>query len=87
VDNVFIRKALWKTGSQLALSRKVGQQMLANGHEWMILYGYPSDEMNAYSMRQPGSEILDGFFDRNGRPVGLRHLPTYLAAANPETGQ
>lgn len=79
VDNVFIRKEFWKTGSQLALSRTAAAHILDEGCEWMLLYGYPSDEMNAYSMKQPGSTVLDGFLDYKGRPVGVRNVAEYLA--------
>jgi hypothetical protein len=78
VDNVFVRKEFWKTGSQLALSRTAAAHILDEGCDWMLLYGYPSDEMNAYSMKQPGSIILDGFLDYNGRPVGVRNVAEYL---------
>jgi hypothetical protein len=49
----------------------------------MLLYGYPSDAMNAYSMQQPGSEVLEGFVDFNGRQVGIRNLTVYLAGTSP----
>lgn len=78
LDNVFVRKAFWKTGSQLAMSRKAAEHILSEGCEWMLLYGYPTDELNAYSLKQPGSAALEGFFDYNGRQVGVRHLQTYL---------
>lgn len=83
VDNVFIRRAFWKTGSQLALSRAVATHILANGGAWMLLYGYPSDAMNDYSLKQPGSELLTGFVDFNGRQVGIRNLAVYLAGTSP----
>jgi hypothetical protein len=82
--HVHLRKAYWKTGTQLAMSRAMAQAMLDEGADHLLLYGYATDQLAAYSLKQPGGRALDGLVDRNGRQVGVRNLAAYLAATAPE---
>ena len=78
--HVHLRRAHWKTGTQLAMSRAMAQAILDEGVDYLLLYGYATDQLAAYSLKQPGGRALEGLLDRNGRQVGVRHLPTYLDA-------
>lgn len=79
VCHVHIRKAYWKTGHQKQLSREFTKYMLAEGTTHLLLWGYATDQLAEYSIKQPGSQVLEGLLDPNGRIVGVRDLATYLA--------
>lgn len=76
--HVHLRRAYWKTGTQLQMSREMAKSMLADGTSHLLLYGYATDQLAEYSLSQPGSVALPGMLDYNGRQVGLRDLAVYL---------
>lgn len=83
VCHVHIRKAYWKTGHQKQLSREFTKYMLAEGTTHLLLWGYATDQLAVYSTKQPGSQVLEGLLDPNGRIVGVRDLAVYLAETEP----
>ena len=77
--HVHVRRAYWKTGTQLAMSRAMAENMVSNGVSHLLLYGYATDQLAQYSLSQPGSRELPGVYDLAGRQVGVRDLRAYLA--------
>jgi len=85
--HVHLRKAYWKTGTQLAMSRAMAQAMLDQGASHLLLYGYATDQLASYALRQPGGRVLQGIHDVNGRPAGVRDLAIYLDGTAPVAPQ
>lgn len=78
--HVHLRKAYWKTGTQKEMSRVMARAILDEGVSHLLLWGYATDQLAAYSLKQPGGRVLDGVKDPNGRQVGVRDLAAYLEA-------
>jgi GNAT superfamily N-acetyltransferase len=82
--HVHLRKAYWKTGTQKQMSQAMARAILDEGASYLLLSDYATDQLAAYSLKQPGSRALDGVLDSNGWQVGVRNLAAYLAATAPE---
>lgn len=81
--HVHLRKAYWKTGTQLAMSRAMAQAMLDQSVSHLLLYGYATDQLASYALSQPGGRVLQGIVDVNGRKAGVRDLAVYLEGTMP----
>jgi len=73
-----LRKSYWGKGVQLKIMREYSQDILDHGGKDYLIWGSLTDELAAYSNSKPGTEIMDGFVDLNGRQIGLRDIAAYL---------
>lgn len=72
-------KSYWGKGVQLKIMREYSQDIFDRGGKDYLVWGSLTRELSDYSNSKPGTEVLEGFFDSRGFPVGLRRIRDYLA--------